>query len=149
MDNLTPEQRSGQMRLIRSTDTKPELRVRRLVHGMGYRYRLHRAELPGKPDLVFPSRQKAIFVHGCFWHGHNCKFGRVPKSNIEYWTNKIATTRRRDRRNIQLLRELDWKCLTIWECCMNDDIKLAKRISRFLEGSDADHKRGSHESRRV
>jgi DNA mismatch endonuclease (patch repair protein) len=133
MDNLTPEERSTQMRLVRSKDTKPELRVRRLVHGLGYRYRLHRAELPGTPDLVFPSKRKVIFVHGCFWHGHECKLGRVPKSSVEYWTNKISTNRDRDRKNIQRLGELNWKCLTIWECGLNDDFTLADRIKHFLE----------------
>lgn len=133
MDNLTPQERSNQMRLIRSGDTKPELCVRRLVHSLGYRYRLHRPELPGKPDLVFPSRRKIIFVHGCFWHGHKCKLGRVPKSNVEYWVNKIERNRNRDRNTLRRLRKLNWTCLTIWECSLHDERKLAERIKRFLE----------------
>ncbi len=133
MDNLTPEERSNQMSLIRSKDTKPELRVRHLVHSLGYRYRLHRVELPGKPDLVFPSKRKVIFVHGCFWHGHKCKLGRVPKSSIEYWTNKITTNRNRDRRNCRRLRKLDWKWLTVWECRLADEVRLAAQIKRFLD----------------
>lgn len=133
MDNLTPQERSMQMGLVHSKDTKPELRVRRLVHGLGYRYRLHRAELPGKPDLVFQSRRKVIFVHGCFWHGHKCKLGRMPKSNLEYWQNKIATNQARDRKTLKSLCELGWKCLTVWECSLHDEHKLAERIKRFLE----------------
>ena len=133
MDNLTPEERSNQMRLIRSTDTMPELRVRRLVHGMGYRYRLHRADLPGKPDLVFPSRRKVIQVNGCYWHGHKCKHGRMPKSSLEYWQNKIAANQARDKRTLRQLRRLGWKCLTVWECSLRDECRLAERIRRFLD----------------
>ena len=135
MDNLTPEERSRQMALVRSKDTKPEMRVRRLVHGMGYRYRLHRAELPGKPDLVFPCRRKVIFVHGCFWHGHRCRLGRTPKSSLDYWNMKIAYNRRRDRKNLRRLRSLHWQCLTLWECGLHDDRKLAAQIRRFLDTS--------------
>jgi DNA mismatch endonuclease (patch repair protein) len=135
MDNLTTEARSMQMSLVRSKDTKPELRVRRLVHGLGFRYRLHRADLPGKPDLVFPSRRKVILVHGCFWHGHDCKLGRMPKSNLEYWQNKISTNQTRDRETIRSLRELGWECLTVWECGLHDECSLADRIKRFLEPS--------------
>jgi len=136
MDNLTSEERSKQMRLVRSKDTKPELRVRRLVHGLGYRYRLHRPDLPGKPDLVFPSRRKVIFVHGCFWHGHKCKLGRLPKSRIDYWRNKIAANRDRDRRTLRRLRKMDWKCLTVWECSLCDEGRLAERITRLLESAE-------------
>jgi DNA mismatch endonuclease (patch repair protein) len=133
MDNLTPEERSNQMRLIRSTDTKPELQVRRLVHGMGFRYRLHRADLPGKPDLVFPSRRKVIQVNGCYWHGHNCKLGRMPKSGLEYWQRKIATNQARDRRTFRQLRRLGWECMTVWECSLRDECRLAEQIKRFLD----------------
>jgi DNA mismatch endonuclease (patch repair protein) len=135
MDNLTPEARSLQMSLVRSKDTKPELKARRLIHRLGFRYRLHRAELPGKPDLVFSSRRKVIFVHGCFWHGHNCKLGRMPKSNLDYWRNKIAANMARDRKTLLSLRELGWKCLTVWECNLNDEDSLAERIRRFLESA--------------
>ena len=130
---MTTEERSMQMSLVRSKDTKPELRVRRLVHGLGFRYRLHRTGLPGKPDLVFPSRRKVILVHGCFWHGHNCKLGRMPKSNLEYWRKKIATNQARDRKTLESLRELGWECLTVWECSLHDECKLAERIKQFLE----------------
>lgn len=136
MDNLTREERSKQMASIRSTDTKPEMRVRRLVHRLGFRYRLHGAGLPGKPDLVFTSRRKVIFVNGCFWHGHHCRLGRVPKSNVEYWNNKIATNQARDRRNIKQLKKLDWKCLTIWECRSGDEEALTPLIERFLNSTE-------------
>lgn len=140
MDNLSPQERSAQMRLVRSKDTKPEMRVRWLVHGLGYRYRLHRADLPGKPDLVFPSRRKVIQVNGCFWHGHKCRLGRMPKSSLDYWRIKIATNQERDRRTLKSLRKLGWKCLTVWECSLGDENKLAKRIEHFLDPSPrSDH----------
>lgn len=132
MDYLTPEQRSNQMRLVRSLNTKPEMRVRKLVHALGYRYRLHRADLPGTPDLVFTSRRKIIFVHGCFWHGHSCRLGRVPKSKLDYWLNKIDTNRKRDAKVMRNLRKLNWKCLVVWECCLDDEQLLARKIKRFL-----------------
>ena len=121
------------MSLVRCKDTKPELLVRRLVHSLGYRYRLHRADLPGKPDMVFPARKKVIFIHGCFWHGHKCRLGRMPKSSLDYWQNKIAYNKARDQRTLRRLRNLDWKCLTIWECSLHDERRLAVRIKRFLE----------------
>jgi len=132
-DSLTPEERSSQMRLVRSTDTKPELLVRRLTHSIGYRYRLHRRDLPGVPDLVFASKQKVIFVHGCFWHGHDCRLGRIPKSRVEYWEQKIAGNRERDARNLRSLSGMHWKCLVLWECQLKDDGALADRIRRFLD----------------
>jgi|SRR5579884_226138 len=141
MDNLSPQDRSAQMRLVRSKDTKPEMRVRRLVHGLGYRYRLHCADLPGKPDLVFPSRRKVIQVNGCFWHGHKCRLGRMPKSSLDYWRMKIAANQERDRRTLKALRKLGWKCLTLWECSLGDENKLAERIENFLDPSPKlDHK---------
>src|SRR5436853_5597255 len=104
------------MRLIRSKDTKPEMVVRKMVHSLGYRYALHRCDLPGRPDLVFAIRRKVIFVHGCFWHGHNCRLGRVPKSRLSYWLPKIEGNQGRDLRNLQKLRRQGWKCLILWEC---------------------------------
>jgi DNA mismatch endonuclease, patch repair protein len=96
VDNLSRLERSKQMSLVRSKHTKPELFVRRLVHGLGYRYRLHQPDLPGRPDLVFRSKRKVVFVHGCFWHGHKCKLGRMPKSRLDYWTLKITGNHQRD-----------------------------------------------------
>lgn len=117
MDNLTRSQRSETMSRVRGKDTGPELVVRRLVHGMGVRYRLHVRELPGAPDMVFPARGKVIFVHGCFWHSHRCLAGlNRPSSNKRYWTPKLERNQRRDRANLAKLRRLGWKVLVVWEC---------------------------------
>lgn len=124
------------MRRVRGRDTKPEMLVRRLTHGMGYRYRLHRRGLPGSPDLVFPSRMKVIFVHGCFWHQHldpGCKLARLPKSKLDFWGPKLETNRERDERNLVLLAELGWDVLVIWECQTNNREQLQARIREFLE----------------
>ena len=127
------EQRSRIMRAVKSRNTQPEMTVRRLVHSMGYRYRLHRKDLPGKPDLAFISRRKAIFVHGCFWHGHDCPRGsREPKTNRDYWIPKIAKTRERDKTTMERLRKMDWKALVIWECEMKDAQRLEKRLRAYL-----------------
>lgn len=116
-DVLTPEQRRFNMSQIRSRNTKPEMIVRSLVHRMGYRYRLHRKDLPGKPDLVFPARKKIIFVHGCFFHLHDCSYGRVvPKTNAEFWQNKRQGNAERDKRNIEALQDDGWSVLIVWEC---------------------------------
>lgn len=130
----TPDDRSRIMRAVKGSDTKPEMIVRRMVHGMGYRYRLHRKDLPGKPDLVFSSRRKTIFVHGCFWHGHNCARGaRVPKSNRDYWVNKIVGNRERDIKSRAALAIAGWGVLTIWECELKDPELLRKRLREYLE----------------
>lgn len=133
MDNLTIAQRSQLMSGIRGKDTKPELAVRSVVHRMGYRYRLHGKELPGKPDLIFPARAKIIFVHGCFWHGHACPTGRRrPKSNCSYWNSKLDGNMKRDRATTRKLRRLGWGVLVLWECQLKDQAKLRKRLARFL-----------------
>lgn len=122
------------MRAVKSKDTKPELTLRRLVHGMGYRYRLHRRDLPGKPDLVFAARRKVIFVHGCFWHGHDCKRGdRQPKSNAAYWRAKIDRNRARDAAVQADLSAAGWSVLTVWECEMKDLGALKTRLVGYLE----------------
>ncbi len=108
MDTMTPEQRSRLMSQIRSKDTKPELAVRSLVHRMGYRFRLHARNLPGTPDLVFSSRRKVIFVHGCFWHGHACQKGRRPQTRAAFWNEKIDNNRKRDRKSRRQLKKLGW-----------------------------------------
>ena len=131
--------RSQMMAAVRSKDTLPEMLVRRLVHGMGYRYRLHRADLPGKPDLVFATRRKLIFIHGCFWHQHGCKFSHLPKSNISYWVPKLERNRMRDASQLEKLAAAGWKCLVLWECELSDSIKLEKRIKRFLGPAKGDH----------
>lgn len=120
------------MRAIRSKGMLPELKVRRLTHNLGYRFRLHRKELPGKPDLVFTSRRKVIFVHGCFWHSHNCKIAHVPKSNLEYWLPKLQRNQVRDRKNAAALRANGWKPLIVWECETRDEDVLRKRLAAFL-----------------
>jgi DNA mismatch endonuclease (patch repair protein) len=125
--------RSATMRAVKAKNTKTELRVRSLVHRLGFRFRLHRKELPGTPDLVFPARRKAIFVHGCFWHGHDCVRGsRMPKTNCEYWKSKIARNRQRDASNLGKLQTDGWQVLTIWECRIPDSVSLAERLRRFL-----------------
>lgn len=125
--------RSANMRAIRSKDTKPEIFVRRLVHSMGYRFRLHRSTLVGKPDLVFPSRNKLIFVHGCFWHGHSCSTGRrVPIQNRQYWVAKISGNRARDKASRRSLKKLGWDSLVLWECQLKDVERIKEKIRRFL-----------------
>ncbi len=128
----TPDQRSRTMRAVKGTDTSPELKVRSLLHRAGYRYRLHARDLPGKPDLVFPSRKTVLFIHGCFWHGHSCKRGnRQPKANSEYWSAKIGKNRERDRRAATVLAAAGWRVHTIWECELKDEQLLA-RLRRML-----------------
>jgi len=124
--------RSENMRRIKSRNTAPEMALRRLVHGMGYRYRLHRADLPGTPDMVFPGRRKVIFLHGCFWHDHGCKLSHTPKSNASYWGPKLARNRLRDQANVEALRDLGWKCLVIWECDVAQLEKVRKRVTKYL-----------------
>ncbi len=122
------------MRAVHSTDTSPEMAVRRLLHASGYRYRLHRDDLPGKPDIVFASRKKAIFVHGCFWHGHDCKRGaRIPKNNREYWVRKISRNVERDQEHRIHLATLGWGVLVIWECEIKDLPKLRETLVEFLD----------------
>ncbi len=121
------------MRAVKGRDTGPEMTVRRLAHGMGYRYRLHRKNLPGKPDLVFPERRKVIFVHGCFWHQHTCPRGsRSPKSSRDYWIPKLKRNKQRDVENQARLCEMGWDVLVIWECEMKDQDALKNRIAAFL-----------------
>ena len=136
VDRLTPERRAENMRRIKSKHMKPEMLVRSIVHRLGYRYRLHRADLPGKPDLVFPARRKIIMVHGCFWHGHddpNCADGRrKPKSNLDYWLPKLTRNKLRDRQQEAGLADLGWSVLTVWECETRNLENLAKRLTAFL-----------------
>lgn len=136
MDRVTPEVRSANMRAIRSKDMKPEMIVRKLIHGMGYRYRLHRHDLPGRPDLVFPSRKKVIFVNGCFWHQHDaedCKLVRKPKSNQAYWLPKLERTVVRDRENWHALKRDSWDMLVVWECMLTNVHELEAFFRNFLE----------------
>lgn len=135
MDRLSPERRSANMRQIKSKHMKPELAVRRLVHGMGFRFRLHRNDLPGKPDLVFPGRRKIIFVHGCFWHQHDapgCHRAHAPRSNNDYWAPKLARNIARDAEALRLLTDAGWSVMTVWECELKDEARLADKLRAFL-----------------
>jgi DNA mismatch endonuclease (patch repair protein) len=133
----TAEQRSRIMRAVKGTDTAPEMTVRRMAHRLGYRFRLHRKDLPGKPDLVFPSLHKVIFVHGCFWHGHNCARGaREPKSNAVYWRAKIARNSARDAEHIVALKSRGWKACVLWECDLKEPTRVKRRLVKFLENGD-------------
>lgn len=135
MDTMTAEQRSRRMSQVRSKDTKPELVVRRLAHGMGFRYRLHDDELPGHPDMVFPCRGKIIFVHGCFWHRHGkCKNTRWPKSRLDFWKPKLEGNRVRDIAIRRRLKKLGWEVLVIWECQLKNLEQTAEEIYVFLKG---------------
>ncbi len=136
-DNLTRAQRSACMASIGGTDTRPEMVVRRLVHSLGYRYRLHRRQLPGTPDLVLTRYLSVIFVHGCFWHMHCCKRGKsTPRTNVEFWRTKREKTRIRDRRNIAALRRTGWRVLVVWECQTPDHAILAERLNAFIKGEE-------------
>ena len=127
--------RSELMRRVRGKDTKPERAVRRVAHALGYRFRLHRRDLPGTPDLVFPRLGRAIFVHGCFWHRHEgCARTTTPKTRAAYWREKFEQNIRRDRRNVEALRRLGWEVLVVWECETFESAELLGRLSRFLDG---------------
>ena len=133
-DHVDKARRSAIMRAVRSRDTGPERSVRKLLHALGYRFRLHRKDLPGKPDIVFPGRRKVIFVHGCFWHRHKgCRWTTTPKSNVAFWTEKFEANVRRDRKNARDLRRAGWGVMVIWQCQAADTEKLARRLRRFLD----------------
>lgn len=132
-DERSGSARSQTMARVKATNTKPELLVRRLLTDMGYRYRIHRADLPGKPDIAFIGRRKVIFVHGCFWHGHHCKRGaRAPRQNADYWVRKIAGNRARDEKHQAALAALGWTVLTIWECELGDRLNISSVLDTFL-----------------
>lgn len=122
------------MQAVRRYDTAPEMQVRRLLHAMGYRFRLHRKDLPGTPDIVLPRHRKIVLVHGCFWHGHEeCKRATRPVNNASTWAAKIEGNRRRDQRNLDALRSLGWDVLVVWECEVKDTTRLEERLHRFLQ----------------
>lgn len=120
------------MQSVGSRHTGPELAVRSLVHRLGYRFRLHGRDLPGKPDLVFAGRRKVVFVHGCFWHGHRCRKAKVPKSNVAFWRDKMRNNRARDWRNLKALEKLGWGSLVLWQCELKDISTIRRRILAFL-----------------
>lgn len=137
MDTLSPAERSARMARVRGRETGPEMLVRRLVHAMGFRYRLHDRRLPGSPDLVFPGRRKVIFVHGCFWHRHpdpDCKLARMPKSRLDFWKPKLQGNRERDLRHQAELETLGWRYLVVWECQLRHREQLENDIRMFLTG---------------
>lgn len=131
-DTRSADQRRRIMQAVRTAHTKPELAVRKMLHAHGYRYRLHAKNLPGRPDIVFPSRRKAVFIHGCFWHGHGCSKGRLPKSRLEYWGPKIERNQQRDSENAAELRTQGWDVATIWECELRTPDLVMVRLAGFL-----------------
>jgi DNA mismatch endonuclease, patch repair protein len=142
VDKLTPDQRSAVMSRVRTRDTEPELIVRKLLHSLGYRFRLAPQRLPGKPDVVLPKYKAAIFIHGCFWHGHKgCARGARPASNTKFWNQKIDGNIRRDRKVQQALKSLGWRVLVLWQCRTTDMTILARRITGFLDAGVA----GTHD----
>lgn len=138
-DRLTPEQRRLNMSRVRATDTAPEMTIRRMLHAHGFRFRLHRRDLPGRPDIVLARRRTAIFVHGCFWHGHDCPLFRLPATRPEFWSAKIDGNRTRDRIAADRLHQVGWRTLTVWECALKGRGRLpadalATAASTFLYG---------------
>jgi DNA mismatch endonuclease, patch repair protein len=133
VDVHTPEQRSHNMAAIRSKNTKPEIAVRKIAHSMGFRFRLHSDRLPGKPDLVFTRKRKVVLVHGCYWHMHSCKYGRVkPKTNAEFWKSKRELNVVRDKKNVCELERMGWETLVLWECQTKDTTFLRRKLNSFL-----------------
>lgn len=132
-DRFSPEDRSRLMSRVKGRDTKPELVVRKMLHAMGYRFRLQRRDLPGRPDIVLPRHSKAIFVHGCFWHGHpDCPRSKRPESNTEFWDQKLSRNVERDKRNLRDLERLGWQVLTVWECETRKPDVLRRKIEEFM-----------------
>ena len=132
MDTRTPEQRRKIMQSVKSKDTGPEMLVRRILHRLGYRFRLHRKDLPGRPDIVLPRHRKVILVHGCFWHAHGCAKGRPPKSRKDYWLPKLQENVRRDRTKLEHLEALGWQVMVVWQCETKDVEVLAARLKDFV-----------------
>jgi DNA mismatch endonuclease, patch repair protein len=141
MDTLSPASRSERMSRIRGKHSKAEIAVRRMIYGMGFRYRLHRNDLPGRPDIVFPRRRKVIFVHGCFWHRHpdpKCPLARLPKSRLDFWGPKLEGNRQRDKAKQDALRLLGWQFAIVWECELRHKEHVENKIRGFLECEDGD-----------
>lgn len=145
MDTITPEARSALMSRIRSKNTKPEVTVRSILHAMGYRFRLHKKDLPGRPDIVLPRHKKIVLVQGCFWHGHNCKLASKPKSNSDYWSKKISGNKERDNVNSAALRNCGWEILELWECEIRRNDNLEERLRKFMSCSNREEIKGSPE----
>lgn len=138
VDRLTVRERSWNMSRIRGKDTKPEMAVRSVLHRMGFRFRLHRKDLPGKPDIVLPKHNTVVFVHGCFWHRHkDCKYAYTPKSRVKFWQAKFKENSSRDRRDQAALRAAGWNVVVVWECELRDLDRLATRLARDITGRQA------------
>ena len=136
-DTLSRQERSERMSRIRNKNSAPEMKLRRLVHGMGFRYRLHVKDLPGTPDLVFPGKRAVIFMHGCFWHRHpECRLARLPKSKLDFWKPKLEANRQRDLVLQQQLRDLGWRVLVVWECEMKETERVSVLVANFLRERD-------------
>ena len=139
-ERVSPKRRSEIMSLVKSKDTKPETAIRQRLYRLGYRYRVNRKDLPGKPDLVFSQFRKVVFVHGCFWHGHdNCSYGRLPKSNLDYWRPKLERNKERDAENIQCLLEMGWEVAVVWQCELKDMDAVVAKLVDFLESKESTH----------
>lgn len=138
-DTLSPSERSERMSRVKGKNSNPEMKLRKLIHGMGFRYRLHDRRLPGTPDLVFKSRRAVIFMHGCFWHRHkNCHLARLPKSKIDFWEEKLESNRVRDERNLASLRALGWSSLVVWECELKNPENVRQKVRYFLSSCERD-----------
>jgi DNA mismatch endonuclease (patch repair protein) len=135
-DKWTAEQRSAMMSRVKNANTKPEVRVRQMLHRLGYRFRLHGKKLPGSPDIVLPKYRKVIFVHGCFWHGHTCSKGKRPATRVEFWNEKLDRNLARDSQAQQELRALGWSYLVVWECQLKDETALTKTLETFLRDTN-------------
>jgi DNA mismatch endonuclease (patch repair protein) len=132
-DKLSKDARSALMGRVKQKDTEPEITVRKSLHAMGYRFRLHRKDLPGRPDIVLPKHKAVVFVHGCFWHGHSCNRGRLPATNVDFWQDKIAKNRERDRKAVAQLESLGYRVLVVWECDTREAKTLNGKLERFFE----------------
>jgi len=137
VDQFSAEERSSIMRQVRSVNTGPEVQVRRMVHRLGFRFRLHCQNLPGKPDLVLARRKQVVFVHGCYWHQHYCAAAKRPATNQRYWNRKLDANVDRDKRNLRLLKKQGWRVLTVWECELKKPERLQRRLSRFFNSGAA------------
>ncbi|SMQ69416.1 T/G mismatch-specific endonuclease [Altererythrobacter xiamenensis] len=135
MDTRSPEQRRRIMQAVGTKNTGPEMKVRQILHALGLRFRLHRKDLPGKPDIVLPRHRKVIFVHGCFWHAHGCAKGQPPKSRPDYWLPKLARNVERDRTKKEQLESLGWQVLVLWQCEIKESEQLAARLQAFVDES--------------
>jgi len=133
VDTRTAKKRSEIMRAVRTANTGPEMEVRSILHRLGFRFRTHNRELPGRPDVVLRRHRKVVFVHGCFWHGHRCSKGKLPKSRLNYWAPKIATNKKRDTQNLAAIRRLGWQSIVVWQCELRNRRKLVKRLNAYMQ----------------